>query len=128
MKTTCAAIVLGLLVAVSVTGQDRKNEVLTQATMQKKLEYSKNILEGLATEDFDLISKNAAEMRKLSAFEAFVRYSDAQAYRTQLQVFDFANMELIRAAEEKNLDGAALAFTQSTISCVNCHKSLRAKN
>lgn len=128
MKTTCAAIALGMLVAVSVSGQDRKNEVLTQAAMQKKLEYSKNILEGLATEDFDLISKNAAEMRKLSAFEAFVRYSDAPSYRTQLQVFDFANVELLRTAEEKNLDGAALAFTQSTLSCVNCHKALRDKN
>jgi hypothetical protein len=46
-------------------------------------------------------------------------------YQTQLQVFRFASNELVRLAEEKNLDGASLAYTQMTISCVNCHKFLR---
>ena len=33
--------------------------------------------------------------------------------------------ELIRHSNEKNLDGATLAFTQMTLSCVNCHQQLR---
>jgi hypothetical protein len=126
MKTAYVATVLTLLAAVTVTAQEKQNELLTTAAMRKKLEYSQNILQGLATEDFELIRKNAEAMKKLGLFEAFVRFSEAQAYRTQLQVFDFSNDELIRLADEKNIDGAALAFTQSTLSCVNCHKALRA--
>ncbi len=46
-------------------------------------------------------------------------------YKTQLEVFATANEEIIRQADEDNVEGAALAFTQLTISCVNCHKQLR---
>ena len=34
--------------------------------------------------------------------------------------------KLIRAASDKNLEAATLAYTQLTISCVNCHKLVRA--
>lgn len=33
--------------------------------------------------------------------------------------------EIVRQAKKDNVDGTALAFTQLTISCVNCHKHLR---
>jgi hypothetical protein len=46
-------------------------------------------------------------------------------YRTQLEVFNDANEQIIRQAQKDNVEGAALAFTQLTISCVNCHKQLR---
>jgi hypothetical protein len=32
---------------------------------------------------------------------------------------------LIRQADKENLDGAALAYVQLTLSCVNCHKVVR---
>jgi len=49
-------------------------------------------------------------------------------YRTQLRLFEFADRELIRAAAEKNLDAATLAYNQLTVSCVNCHKIVRASS
>jgi hypothetical protein len=42
-----------------------------------------------------------------------------------LTLFQTANRELIRAAENENLDGATLAYLQLTLSCVNCHKVVR---
>lgn len=93
--------------------------------MQKKLEHTQHILSGLATEDFDQIGRSAQAMQRLGKIEAFVRRNDTEAYRTQFRVFQFANEELIRLAADKNIDGAALAFTQLTLSCVNCHKQLR---
>jgi hypothetical protein len=93
--------------------------------MKKKLEYSQQILAGLAMERFDRIQSTAEAMRKLGRIEAFARHKDAEDYRTQLRVFDFANAELIRLAKEENLDGAATAFNQLTLSCLNCHKLLR---
>ncbi len=93
--------------------------------MKKKLEYSQNILSGLATADFDAIGKNAEGMNRLSKVEKWARRTDAEEYRAQLRVFLTANQDLIRQADRKNIDGATLAFTQITLSCVNCHKVLR---
>lgn len=102
-----------------------KDERPTSFWMQKKLEYTQHILSGLALEDFDQIERSAQAMQRLGKLEAFVRRHDTDAYRTQLRVFQFANEELIRLSADKNIDGAALAFTQLTLSCVNCHKQLR---
>jgi len=95
--------------------------------MQSKLEHSKEVLGGLATEDFDAISKGARAMRDLSALEGWFRANTPQ-YKAQLNVFWYANDALIKASREKNLDGAALAYSQLTLSCVNCHKLVRSKD
>jgi hypothetical protein len=42
-----------------------------------------------------------------------------------LASFRSANKSLVRMAQEKDLDGATLAFMQLTQSCVQCHKVLR---
>lgn len=92
--------------------------------MKKKLDYSQNILAGLTSEDFDKIADNARAMKGLGKFEAFVR-SRNPAYTRQLQVFNEVNDEIIRQADSDNVEGVALAFTQLTINCINCHKALR---
>ncbi len=92
--------------------------------MTKKLELSQNVLAGLTKSDFEMIAENAEKMRDLNRFESFVRRR-TPAYRTQLRLFQHANSELVRTAEAKNIEGATLAFTQLTTSCVNCHKQLR---
>ena len=92
--------------------------------MKKKLDYSQNILAGITAEDFDKIADNARAMKGLGKFEAFVR-SRNPAYTRQLQAFDDINDEIIREADRDNVEGVALAFTQLTVNCVNCHKVLR---
>ena len=92
--------------------------------MKKKLEYSQNILAGITTEDFDKIADNARAMKGLGKFEAFVRSRNA-AYTRQLQMFEDVNDEILRQADNDNAEGVALAFTQLTVNCVNCHKVLR---
>ena len=102
--------------------QDGKDE--PSFWMKQKLIYSQEILGGLAKEDFDLIKTNAMAMKGLNKIEFFVRQKP-EGYRTQLKTFQFSVDQLIHAADDANLDGATLAFTQMTISCVNCHKELR---
>ena len=110
------------------SAQDKADEKLQAkkpaSLMQLKLEYAEKVLEGLATEDFALIAKNARAMNGVADLERWFK-ADTPRYKTQLQVFRFANAELIRLSEEKNLDGAALAYMQTTLSCVNCHKYVR---
>ncbi len=92
--------------------------------MKKKLDYSQNILAGVTQEDFDKIADNARAMKGLGKFEGFVRSRNA-AYTRQLQIFEETNDEIIRQADNDNVEGVALAFTQLTINCINCHKVLR---
>ena len=120
-------IVVGLIafgVFVAVLAAPAKRQTSTSDLMQKKLEFSQNILEGLALEDFEKITNNAKAMNGLTQIEAFF-VADTADYRAQLKIFRFANDELVRLADEESIDGAALAYMQQTLSCVNCHKYLR---
>ena len=120
-----AAVFLLCGFAAGVTGQETdQDEQGPSFWMAKKLEYSQTILNGLATEDFDKIEQNALAMKGLNRIEYFVR-QQPEGYRTQLKIFQYSVNELIRHSEDEDLDGATLAFTQMTISCINCHKQLR---
>ena len=92
--------------------------------MKKKLEYSEKILGGLASADFQAIGKSARSLNALNQIEKWV-HGNTPEYRTQLRIFQNANEQVIRMADKENLDGAALAYVQLTLSCVNCHKVVR---
>ncbi|MEX0679196.1 MAG: hypothetical protein WD063_19125 [Pirellulales bacterium] len=125
MKTrwVLAALALASLGASGVWGAEKEGEETGSFWMQKKLEYSGKILAGLAREDFEQIGKNARSMNALTQMEKWVR--GTREYRTQLRIFQNANEQIIRMADEEKLDGAALAYVQLTLSCVNCHKAIR---
>lgn len=121
-QITFALVLAVTMLLCTVQGDDAEPQ--KSDWMKRKLDYTQKILSGLAKGDYEAIRVNAELMNKLTPIERFIR-GRTPAYRTQLQVFQFANEELIRLAEEKNIDGAALAFTQLTLSCVNCHKVIR---
>jgi len=99
-------------------------EFYVSGWMKLKLEYSQNILAGIAKADYDSIVKNAEGMQTLTTIEAFMRRK-TPGYSVQVEQFKDATAELIKQAKKDNVEGAALAFTQMTLSCVNCHKRLR---
>jgi len=92
--------------------------------MKKKLDYSQEILAGIAIADFDRVAAAAANIKTLNKIEAFVRGRNP-AYNEQLKAFLDSNEEILRQAAAKNVDGAAAAFSQMTTSCIRCHKVLR---
>jgi hypothetical protein len=130
MKSLATVVVLLIslsaapLLAQEKSESPKKKVGFATVGMKFKLELAQNILTGLALEDFRAIAENATAMKGLNQIENFVRSRDT-TYATQLHVFQFATDELVRLAEAKNIDGCSLAFTQMTISCVNCHKQLR---
>ena len=93
--------------------------------MKKKLELSEAILAGLAVGDSASIEKNAQVMQDLSKIEGWSRRKDAKEYRQLLEGFRQANQELISQSAKGDLDNAAIAFTQVTLSCIKCHQHLR---
>ena len=92
--------------------------------MRLKLDHSKNVLEGLALEDFDLIAKNAQDMSLLSLAASW-QVLQTPEYLQQSNEFRRTADALTKAAQDENLDGAALAYVELTMKCVNCHKYVR---
>jgi hypothetical protein len=93
--------------------------------MRAKLDASSKVLDGLCTEDFEKIVAGATSLKEVSSAEQW-RVSTDVMYRQHSAEFRGTVDDLLQAAEKKNLDGAALAWTRSTLSCIECHRWVRA--
>jgi hypothetical protein len=92
--------------------------------MRKKLGHSQKILEGIALNNFDQISRSAEELILISKAAEW-RVIKSPQYEVQSNAFRRAAETLIEKARDKNLDGATLAYVDLTLSCVKCHKYVR---
>jgi hypothetical protein len=95
--------------------------------MRQKLEFSKNVLEGLSLEQFPLIEKNARALKKLSeAAEWEVpMIPNATDYVSLTTEFQRYTDDLLRNAKQGNIDGATIAYLKLTMNCMQCHKYVR---
>ncbi len=104
------------------TKETKVNDVA--GPMQLKLKYVQRVLEGVAVEDFDEIAENAQTLGLLAQDENWQVYQTVE-YRQHSVDFQHRADELVKAAKRKNIDGAALAYLELTMCCVNCHKHTR---
>jgi cytochrome c556 len=123
--------ILGVLVlCAAAMGALAQDEPLKSRAvfMRQKLELSKNVLEGLATENYELIDKNAKLLKRASmAAEWEVKGMPIpNEYTAFTAEFQRLCADLTKAAQNKNLDGATLAYVRLTTNCVDCHKYVRA--
>ncbi len=95
-----------------------------EALMRKKLDSAQNVLEGLTLEDFRLIAKGAGELKAASTSAEFNVINDGY-YNAYAARFRRTTEKMEKAAREKNLDLATLAYLDMTLSCVECHKYVR---
>jgi hypothetical protein len=92
--------------------------------MQLKLDHAKGILEGLSNEDFNAISQNAQGLATLSLESSWNAYTTPE-YLALSTDFRRAVRMMTEAANEKNLDRAALAYVNTTVQCIECHRYMR---
>jgi hypothetical protein len=92
--------------------------------MQRKLQNAQKVLEGIAVNDFDKITKHAEELILISK-QAEWKVLKTPQYEMFSNDFRRTAGELIENAKQKNLDGAALAYVDLTLTCVKCHKHVR---
>lgn len=116
----------GLGVQDPVTGkQDPQPQGLTiNRFMERKLDAARNIVSGLALEDYEMIAKNAQDLALLSLESQWNLYQ-TQPYIFMSDEFRGGSQRLRDAANAQNLDGATLAYFEVTLSCVRCHKYIR---
>lgn len=92
--------------------------------MRMKLDKSKEILEGLAMEDFDKISVNARSLHLLST-ESGWNVIQTPEYKSQSRDFQRAADLIAQAAEAKDINRAAMGYVALTVRCVECHSYMR---
>ncbi len=120
-----AFLVLGVCLLIGNTGpsQTGRSKVFKKL-MQKKLDSSKNLLEGLALNDFKKLEENATTLLKISSTADWFAYKTRE-YELFSNEFRRAAEKLKKKAKEENLDGAALAYVELTMSCIRCHQYVR---
>ncbi len=121
----------GLMIAVIAVASTWAQQDVPKRTrgemMRQKLEFSKEVLEGLSLEQFAMIEKGARALKKLSeAAEWEVpTIPNATDYVALTSEFQRNAAELAKQAKDRNIDGATLAYLKLTMNCVQCHKFVR---
>lgn len=111
---------LSLIAAPSFSQQDKPVE----AVMKVKLRHAQDVLQGLATEDFDNIRTNATRLSTLSKAAAW-QVDKGPEYAKLSEDFRRAVDDMAAHAKQKNLDACTLDYVQMTMVCVRCHKHVR---
>ncbi len=126
--------VLGALLAVGAMSaawnvwqaeaDDKKPDQTLSAFMRKKLDASSKVLEGLTTEDGDLVQEGANALIELSKAEKWQMLTDPE-YRAYSADFRNTAKKLADAAAKGNFDNAALQWFDATKGCIECHQHVR---
>ncbi len=110
--------------AVMTWAQPKPNGGNLRDFMQVKLKHSQDILAGLVTDDLDKVAKGAQELSLLSQAGSWQVFQ-TEDYLLHSREFRRSADALRDAALKKNTDAAALAYVDTTLKCVNCHKYVR---
>ena len=101
-----------------------KAEPKKPTLMQRKLGFSQRVLEGLALNDFDKIRTGGDGLLEC-AKDATWKINETEKYLLYTNEFMRRAESLKKAAKDKNIDAAALAYVDLTLTCVRCHQHLR---
>jgi hypothetical protein len=118
--------VLGIFVATFGPQEPQDQQKNSSEFMQRKLDFTRSIVDGLATEKFEKITKGAQDLMLLS-HEADWKVVTSPEYLQASREFRVTTERLREQGRKKNLDGATLAYFEVTLNCIRCHKQLRQK-
>ena len=108
------------------TSQDAKQLQIGERRMhmRQKLSMVQKIVEGLATDDFELLKKGGMELTAIAETAAW-KSTSTPFYRDYSANFEHAVRGLIEAADAKSIEKATFAYVHLTISCTACHQHVR---
>jgi hypothetical protein len=118
-----AVLVSGLFFLRGQAQRPERPEAVHQL-MVGKLKSAQALLEGLAMNDFTKITRSAEKLIDLSRSEEWFLLKTPR-YELHSNEFRRAAEKIVRKSREKNLDGAALAYFDMTMSCLRCHEYVR---
>jgi hypothetical protein len=92
--------------------------------MEKKTEYSQDMLKALMNDDFDRLERDVKLMQVFTRLEEMYR-AKTPGYQEQLTKFRNSVTALSKSVEEKNQEGASQAYVDMVQSCIRCHRIIR---
>jgi len=95
-----------------------------QLFMRKKLAASSQVLEGLCTDDLNLVAEGARKLNEISKAEQW-QVSNDVLYKQFSNDFQQITKDLVKAAEDDKVDRATLKWLDATVSCLDCHRFVR---
>jgi hypothetical protein len=95
-----------------------------ESVMKKKLSQAQKLLEGLALSDFAKM-KSAADELAILRHQASWMVLKTREYEIFSGDFQREIEAVQKAAKNKNIDAAALAYVDMTLTCVKCHQHVR---
>jgi hypothetical protein len=93
--------------------------------MKVKREHAHAALDALTAGDHAAVKRNAEVLLAIAEMRVFLAGYKTDEYQFQAKAFKHAARDLMTAAEAKNIDGAALAYSDMTRTCVKCHTHFR---
>jgi hypothetical protein len=114
-------------VVVGPSGAQEPGTAKRSDFMRLKLQPVKDILEGIALEDYDRITQSAERVHLLSLDESWM-VMQTDEYRQQSDEFRRAVKIVVDNSRARNIDGVTLGYMQMTLNCVRCHRQLRTKD
>lgn len=117
---------IGTVVATCGMQEQEQIEQTTSKFMRRKLDYVRDIVTGLSVEDYNQIKRASQDLMLLS-HETDWKVLTTPEYMKASSDFRETVARLRQAGEQKNLDGATIAYFEVTLNCVRCHKQLRRK-
>lgn len=121
---SAAGLMMGSLWAGSQQEVPKQESVARRDYMRTKLTFSQAIVEGLSVKNFDTISTAATEIRNVTEGEMWLVHKTPE-YNRYSDELKRSVEELIRAADERNLEACALRYFDLTLKCIDCHEYLR---
>jgi cytochrome c556 len=120
------AIIASLGISIlTATAQDKSDHAKKEKTfMRVKLGHIQKVLEGLLTEDFELIIVNSQKISLLTRAFGW-QMLESTEYAERSADFRRSVDQLTKEAEKKDIDAAALAYMDVTMKCFQCHKYVR---
>lgn len=92
--------------------------------MRQKLDASSRVLEGLCTEDLEMVGEGSKVLLTMSHEERW-RVSTDMMYRRYSSEFSTAVEELLKESEDQDMDGTSMAWVNVTMKCLKCHEWVR---
>ena len=91
--------------------------------MEGKLLISQEILRGVVLRDFKLIEHGGVGMNVLTLAEQW-RMNDSPTYVRMSDDLRRISKQLAKAARDKDINAATIAYQRMTLNCIECHEAL----
>lgn len=129
----CGLLVGGAL-AIAQSSQSKLSQVSdvpkrvddTPLYMRAKLASSQKVMEGLVTENFDLIREGATQMKRISEAAHWPKTVD-EIYQHYSVAFRRQCDKLNQQADRKDLQAAHYTYLHMSTTCIDCHNYVRGR-